>query len=310
MAVFRLRRSLVMCCVAVCLACGSGGSAAASDTGIAPSGTQRSVITIGYVDWTESVAVSHLMQALLQKRFHYRVKLEPVTIEQAFKGVAEGRLDAFLDVWLPRTHGNRWQVWADRVVDVGPWYKGHATLGLAVPDYVDARSISDLKGQHDRFDGTIVGIRADAGEMRITRERVIPAYGLQAYTLRPGTSADLVERVDRAIDNREPIVFVAWKPHWLFSAYPVRYLEDPKHAYDQRDRIHAIVRKGLEEDSPQAFRMFDSFQLNGEQLEGLELTIANSRSAWGGVRRWLKDHQKVVAPWVADASVKRKDYLQ
>lgn len=310
MGISRIRRGLTMFIAAIFMACGSGGLAIAGGAGVAPVAVNTPVITIGYVNWTESVAVSHLMQVLLQNRFHYRVKLKPVTVTQAFKGVASGKLDAFLDVWLPRTHGNKWKIYADQVIDLGPWYKGHATLGLAVPNYVDAQSISDLKGQAAHFDGTIVGIQADAGEMRITRDRVIPAYGLQAYTLRPGSTADLVEDVDEAIHERKPIVFVAWKPHWLFSAYPVRYLDDPKNAYDQRDRIHVIVRKGLKDDAPQAYRLFDAFRLDQKQLGRLELTIANSRSAWGGVHRWLRSHQNVVAPWVADASVQRSDYLK
>src|SRR5699024_3520115 len=131
--------------------------------------------------------------------------------------------------------------------------------------------------------GRIVGIQPGAGLMRITREKVIPAYKLKGYELASGTTTALIEAIDTAIRNHEPILFTAWKPHWLFSAYPVRYLDDPKNAYDQADHIHAIARKGLKADAPQAYKLLNAFSLTAKQLGSLELTIANSRSAWGGV---------------------------
>lgn len=270
----------------------------------------RPTITIGYVDWTEAVAVSHLMQAILENRFHYRVALQLVNLQQAFAGVASGQIDAFLDVWLPETHVNHWQKYRSRVVDLGPWYQGRATLGLAVPRYVAAHGISDLKARADRFNHEIVGIRAGAGLMRITQGQVIPAYHLGSYTLRAGSSEELVDAVDAAIAAREAIVFTAWKPHWLFRAYPIRYLQDPMNVYHQADRIHVIVRQGLATAAPQAGKLLDAFTMSAAQLTSLELTIANSRSAWGGVRRWLAIHQKVIAPWISAAATDRRDYLR
>lgn len=267
-------------------------------------------VTIGYVNWTEAVAVTHLMQAILENRFHYDVELKLVSVEEAFQGVANGKLDAFLDVWLPKTHGNYWQQYGNQVTDLGAWYQGTATLGLAVPNYVDAHSISDLKGKARKFGGRIIGIQPGAGLMRVTRDKAIPAYGLKDYKLEAGKTSALVEAVDAAIHNREPIVFTAWKPHWLFSAYPIRYLDDPKDAYNQVDHIHAIARKGLADDAPQAYKLLNAFSLTTQQLGNLELTIANSRSAWGGVRRWLPRHKDVIAPWLAAASTERRDYLR
>lgn len=267
-------------------------------------------ITIGYVNWTEAIAVTHLMQALLQNKFNYRVELKLVSVEQAFRGVATGKLDAFLDVWLPETHANYWAEYGDQVNDLGPWYRGIATLGLAVPNYVKAQSISDLKGEAQIFNSRVIGIQPGAGVMRITGAQALPEYGLNDYMLQSGSTKDLVDTIDDAIRNREPIVFTSWKPHWLFRAYPIRYLKDPKGVYDQADHIHVIARKGLRANAPQAWKLLDTFTLTEQQLGSLELTIANSRSAWGGVRRWLETHEKIIAPWIAAATTNRRDYLR
>lgn len=266
-------------------------------------------LTIGYVNWTEAVAVSYLMQAVLERNFNIEVELRLVGTNKAFQGVATGELDAFLDVWLPSTHAKYWDKYKDQVVDLGVWYEGVATLGIGVPNYVDAQSIGELADHIKAYDGKIVGIQPGAGVMRITSKKVIPAYGLEDFELTSGPTAKMVKAIDRAIRNREAIAFTAWKPHWLFSAYPLRYLKDPKSTLAQSDHLHAIARQGLEKDAPRAYAVLNSFSLTEKELGSLELAVANARSAWGGVRRWLADHQSVVAPWIIAGKPDRTDYL-
>lgn len=95
-----------------------------------PSTGNTPTITIGYVNWTEAVAVTHLMQAVLQNKFNYRVDLKLVGVEAAFRGVANGELDAFLDVWLPRTHGNYWDEYGGRSTTWVPGTRAGRLWGL------------------------------------------------------------------------------------------------------------------------------------------------------------------------------------
>lgn len=282
--------------------CGSENEVeAAAAAGQARAGADKQV-TIGYVDWTEAVAVSHLMKTLLEDHFGYDVRLRLMDVEEVFNGVASGEIDAFLDVWLPNTHRTYWQQYRDQVVDLGSWYGGGATLGIAVPDYVDAQSIADLEGRAERFGGEIVGIGRGAGIMRITEQQVMPSYGLESYQLKATSTAKMIESLDQAIEKRRPIAITAWKPHWMFTAYPIRYLEDPKNTMGGVEELHAIARQGLAEDAPSAYRLLDSFHLTEAQLGSLELAIADARSVHGGVQDWLADHMSVVTPWFAAAS--------
>lgn len=277
------------------------GSEPKSDTSPANPDAQPIRLTIGYADWAEAVAVSELMKVLLETHFKYDVRLQQSDVETIFQQVANGETDAFLDVWLPRTHENYWQQYQDRLVDLGPWYRDGATLGLAVPDYVDIHSIAGLKGQADRFGGKIVGIEAGAGLTRIVEQQAMPAYGLNGYTLSKSSTDDMIAALHEAVNNHEPIVVTVWKPHWIFNAYPVRYLDDPKGAMGKADDIHAIVRQGLEEDAPVAYRLFERFELTERQLSNLERAIEDARSPYGGVQRWLDDHADVVQPWLTAA---------
>src|SRR5438876_7274772 len=184
-------------------------------------------INIGNIGWDEDVAVNNVVQVLLQDKYGYTVNLKLADVGILFYGVASGSLDEFSDVWLPKTHATYWARYHNMVVKLHPWYKGAANLGLAVPDYVKAQSIADLNKYRKEFGGTITGIEPGAGEMRIVETKVISGYGLH-YTVLAASTPAMLAALKAAIQHKRPIVFLAWKPHWMFTAYPIRYLKDPK----------------------------------------------------------------------------------
>lgn len=84
----------------------------------------------------------------------------------------------------------------------------------------------------------------------------------------------------------------------MFTAYPIRYLEDPKEAMGGSEKIHAIARQGLEEDNPDAFALLESLRLTEEQLGELELAINDAGDPIKGVKTWLEENRDVVQPWI------------
>lgn len=86
------------------------------------------------------------------------------------------------------------------------------------------------------------------------------------------TPAMLAE-VKKTINNKDSIAFTAWKPHWVFTAYPIRYLEDPKNLYGGSESFNAMAREGLKEDAPDAFALLNAISLTEDQLGRLELVL-------------------------------------
>jgi glycine betaine/proline transport system substrate-binding protein len=225
------------------------------------------------------------------------VDLKLLEVGPVYQGVANGELDAFLDVWLPTTHKTYWDQYKNQVVDLGRWYEGTASLGLGVPDYVKAQSIEDLNDYRDEFGGEIIGIESGAGIMRIVEEQAIPGYELDYDLVASGTPA-MLSQLKQALQDKQPIVFTAWKPHWMFLSYDIRYLDDPKEEMGGSEQLSAIARKGLEEDSPKAFQLLDNIDLSEQQLEELELAISDAGDPEQGARDWIKDNRDVVEGWL------------
>lgn len=270
---------------------------ASNETG-SSSSSESKELTFGYTEWIDNVAIANLTRVLLEEEFDYNVEFQTADLGPIFEGVGRGDLDGYLSVWLPATHGPYMESVGDNVVNVGKWYEGEASIGLAVPEYVEARTIEDLNQLHAEFGGQIHGIEAGAGMMEVLREDVIPGYNLEDYKLLTASTPAMLAEVERAIADERPIVHAAWKPHWMFTAYPIRYLEDPEGLMGEAEEISAIVREGLEEDSPTAFVLLENLTLSEEQFGELAFAIEEGgyNTPEEGTRAWLEDNRDVVQP--------------
>lgn len=263
------------------------------------SAPEKTRLTLGNIRWDEGVALNSVLRVLLEERFGYEVDLQLADIGAMYEGVNSGDLDAFVDTWLPSTQKAYWRRYEGKVTRLDPWYAGRATTGLAVPDYVGARSVADLNEYRTDLGGKITGIEAGAGEMGVVKGFVIPRYELD-YTLEASTTPDMLSTLERAIRDRRPVVVTAWQPHWMFDAYPIRYLEDPKGLMGRDEQLAAIVSEDLQKNKPEAYAMIEAARLDREQLIGLEREI-NSSGPEQGARDWLGQNRNVVRPWIEAA---------
>ena len=279
---------------------GAAGDTGARGEGRAQTRGARGEIEIGSIPWDEDIAVTYLWKQVLEEK-GYRIQVTQVEVAPLFAAVATGSIDLFLDAWLPSTHGRYMDRFGDQVEVLGTWYD-RADLGLAVPGYVDARSIPDLKRYADRFGRRIVGIEAGAGLMRVTRERAMPGYGLDDWELVQSSTPTMLAELDRAIKNREWIVVTLWRPHWAFAKYDIRYLEDPEGLMNPEgaEKLHVIAREGFRQDFPEVARWLRRFKMTEDQLAELEAAIQDHGpdQPEKGVQAWLEENRHVVEAWL------------
>ena len=261
-------------------------------------------LTLGYIGWDENVAVSTLTKVVLEEEFGYVVELQlkdVEVVEQVFEGVAVGDLHAFQDVWIPN-HKNYLSEVENDVEHLDPWFKGKTTQGIAVPYYMDVRSLSELDQAGTDM---IVGVEPGSAVHPQIKNKVIPGYDLDMKLVESSTPAMLSE-LERAYEMREPIVFFGWSPHWMNARYDFRYLEDPKDlqgGFNDSAEISSIVNETLSEDDPVAYEIIRSISLDEEQINQMEADINEAGDPDAGVKAWLEDNRSVVQPWI-DAAKK------
>ncbi|MFC4003719.1 glycine betaine ABC transporter substrate-binding protein [Prauserella oleivorans] len=279
--------------VMVATAC--GGDDGAQGEGGGEGGGDRN-LTIGYIAWDENIALAHLFKAQLEER-GYTVELRQLDVAPTWQALAQGEIDLFQDAWLPTTHATYWEQYQDQVEDLGVWYD-QATLNIAVPSYVkNVNSIEDLKNNAGMFNGTITGIEPGAGLTRITQDEVIPQYGLQGtLNLQTSSTTAMLSELHSAIQRQEPIVVTLWHPHWAYSRYDLKDLQDPKGALGKAEELHMLGREGFSQDFPQLAGALKSFKMTDEQLGSLEDKIqeAGSGQELQAATEWANENKNVV----------------
>jgi glycine betaine/proline transport system substrate-binding protein len=266
---------------------------------------QNKGLLLANIGWDENVAVSNLTKVLLEDELGYEsVEIRTQdNLNETYRDVASGELDAFQDVWLPNQEAKLDQV-AEDVEHIDPWFLGETKQGMAVPAYMDVKSIPQLNGTDAKF---ILGIEPTSVMMQEVGQEVIPAYGLDQELVTAPTAGMLAE-VERLYSFREEFVFLAWSPHWMNQRYNIRYLEDPKDAMGPTNdpaECSTIVREGLREADPVAYAFMEALELTEAQINGLETVINDEDDPLAGARRWASENRAVIRPWLEAASNSR-----
>ncbi len=247
-------------------------------------------ITIGYIDWDEDVAVTHLWKKLLENK-GYKVNLQHVTdAGPVFVGLDKGQVDLYLDAWLPLTHKVYWDKYGKDLSDLGIWYS-NAKLTIAVPDYMKIDSIDQINSIKGQVDNKIVGIEPGAGLTKAAK-KALQDYGLSGVDLQTSSTPAMLAALKKATDAKQPIVVTLWRPHWAYAKFPVKDLKDPKGSMGSAEKIHAVGRKDFAKDFPDVAKMLGKFKLTDPLLSDLEKVVLqdNAKNPQAGVAAWLKAH--------------------
>ena len=268
----------------------NGSTDSGSSSGSSDSGNGKS-LTIGYINWDEDVAVTHLWQKVLEDKGYDVTTKQIADAGPTFIGLSKGDIDLFFDAWLPNTHKTYWDKYGKQLTDIHTWYDS-APLTIAVPDYVDVKSMADLKSHASEFDKTIVGIEPGAGLTRVTQTSMMPKYGLKDWNLKTSSTSSMLAALKKATDEHKPIVVTLWRPHWAYAKFPIRDLTDPKGAMGKPDQIHAVGTGSFGSDFPKVEAMVKNFHLDDQQLGALEndVLLEHKDDPEAGVQQWLKDN--------------------
>lgn len=260
-----------------------------------PTPTVNKTVNIGYVNWAEAVAVTYLWKEILEEK-DYTVNTTSLEVAPLFVGLNKGDLDVFMDAWLPTTHQTYWDKYKDELDDYGVWYDGEAKIGLVVPQYVDIKSVEDLKDKKADFAGKIVGIDPGAGLMKATAT-ANENYDL-GYEVIQSSEAAMMAALKKSYDAKEPIVITGWSPHWMFAKYDLKYLEDPKGDFGGAEAIHTLANKKFTASNPEVAQWLKAFKLDDQQIGTLEAYIDEGMAPQEAGKKWISENRDIVDGWL------------
>ena len=237
-------------------------------------------IRIGWVNWSDTEIAVKLANAALEDHLKQPVKLVLADIGIQFQAVANGNIDLIPMVWLPSTHKAFYDKYRDKLEDLGVLYEGR--IGMAVPTSIpvsEIASIEDLNkpAVREKLGGKILTSEVGNGQYKLT-EKAIKDYNLDGYKMVASSESGMLSELDRNLKRDKWSLINAWSPHWMFSKWPLRYLDDPKHVFGGAEQIHAVARKGFSAEHPDVARFFANFKIPQADLETLMAAARDSSS--------------------------------
>lgn len=143
---------------------------------------------------------------------------------------------------------------------------------------------------------TITGTEPGAGQTQ-KNEEVLEKYdNLTGWEQELSSAGAMLTQLSDAIDNEEPIVFSAWSPHYMFAKWDIKYLDDPQGIHGDEEQITTIVRKGLEDEMPEAHTILGRIQLELPDVEEA-LLEAQEKDFEEVAQDWADANQETIAEW-------------
>ncbi|RNF39813.1 glycine betaine ABC transporter substrate-binding protein [Planococcus salinus] len=143
----------------------------------------------------------------------------------------------------------------------------------------------------------ITGIEPGAGVVAAAEETTETYENLEGWEVVTSSSGAMATALGEAIDNEEPIIVTGWSPHWKFQKYDLKYLEDPEGVFGEAETINTMVRQGLQDEKPEAYKILDQFQWESADIESVMLEVSNGTAVEEAAAAWIEENSDKVAEW-------------
>jgi glycine betaine/proline transport system substrate-binding protein len=257
------------------------------------------------VGWTDVTSTTALTAQLLRD-IGYSPTITVLSVPVTFASIKNNDIDVFLGNWMPAQVADRAPYDADgSVVVVRPNLLG-AKYTLAVPSYTQALGLKDFNDIHRfsaQLNDSIFGIEPGNDGNRLVLNMIKDnQFGLGGFKLVESSEQGELAQVERAVRNKEPIVFLAWEPHPMNMRFDLKYLTGGDAVFGPNfggATIYTVTRKGYSAQCPNMGRLLAnlSFTLRGES-EMMAGILDRHEQPEFAATQWLKSHQDLVKTWL------------
>lgn len=276
-------------------------SAAAASAADDPSCAAVRLSDPGWTDITSTNAVA----SVLLEGLGYAPDVATLSVPIGYEAMKSGDIDVFLGNWMPAQQAFIDDLEAADAAEVLSQNLSGAKFTLAVPSYVAAEGVedfADLAARADEFEGQIYGIESGApANANIMRMIEADDFGLGAWRVVESGEQAMLAQVARAERSEDWIVFLAWAPHPMNSAFDITYLSGGD-AYFGPDfggaQVFTLARTGWSAACPNAAQLFRNLVFEVEMENELMGLILDGAAPDEAARTWLSANPGAVRPWL------------
>ena len=255
------------------------------------------------VGWTDIQVTTATTQVILEA-LGYEPEVKTLSVPVTYASLKNKDIDVFLGNWMPSMTADVKAYMEDKSVESIGVNLGNAGYGLVVPQYVaDAgiKGLADLGANKDKFKGKIYGIEAGNDGNRIIGEMIAkPENKLTGYELVESSEAGMLTEAEKAMKNKEWIIFLGWTPHPVMGDMKIAYLDGMGDSGFGAATVSTNVRAGYIKECPNVGKLLSNLKFN-LAMEGAMMAPVLKDSADPKVTAtaWLKANKDAATPWLA-----------
>lgn len=216
-------------------------------------------IKIAFNEYVESSFQLEILKEIIKQKLGLAAEGILVNNQEIFRMVAEGKADFSTAAMLPSCEALEVE-YRGQMENLGSNLDG-CKLGLIVPSYVEINSITEMKSSANKFKNKIYSLQRRTSLGRMVGE-ALESYEISGYTVEYDEEKVMLEALHKAISNKEWIIITGWQPHYMFSVYDLKYLQDPKMVFGSEDHCATLVKQGLKEENMELYQIVKNFKLN------------------------------------------------
>jgi glycine betaine/proline transport system substrate-binding protein len=305
-----------------------GGATGGAAANAAQCGSDPIVIAVN--PWVGAEANANVAKVAMEQDMGCTVELQEINESGQFPAMADGDVDATLEVW-PSGHLKDRKDYIEKagtVVDGGE-LGITGNIGWFVPSYVVDQNpqYATWEGFKDNADEFATAETGDKGRFlgadttySIFDEAIIKSLGLDLQVVYSGSEAASLAALDKAVQNEDPILMYWWTPQWANAKYDLVEVKLP--AYDDQcaqvaaddpdvaegydcdyaeDILYKAFSSQLEGKDPAAFSFLSNFQWTEDDQNGVALAIEEGTDPEEAAQEWIDAHQDMVQGWLPAA---------
>ena len=315
--------AVLLLVAAACSDVSSSSSGAASGSGSVPdnSGT---TLNLSVSPWQGSAANIAVAQRLLEVKLGYTVKTTDIDEYAQFPALANGDLDATLEVW-PSGHAEDYKKYIEAgngVVD-GGLLGVTGQIGWWIPTYMlDANpelatweGITGNEAMFQTSESGSAGQLLDGDPSYVTFDQnIADNLGLNLKVVYAGSEAAELTELKTAYNAQKPILMYFWTPHWAQEKYDLTMVQLPEVtpeceqaaadgtdayacAYPQDD-LYKAFNQDLQTKAPAAFALLSAMSWTNDDQNVVALGINEGDDPAAAAQKWIDENPDVWQPWV------------
>jgi len=276
-------------------------------TGQAIAAEPQSCMQVRMADpgWTD-IDATNAVTGVLLKALGYQQNVSNLSVPITYQGLKKGQIDVFLGNWMP-AQGPLVKPFVDEhSIDVLHANLTNAKFTLAVPDYVAAAGIhtfADLAKHADQFNDRIYGIEPGApANQNIKKMIADKAFGLGDWKIVESSETGMLTQVERAVRDKQWIVFLAWEPHLMNTKFHLTYLSGGDAYFGPNyggATVNTVTRPGFAGQCTNLAKLFQQLTFNVDlENQIIANVLQNKMDINAAAQNALKGNPALLNAWL------------